>query len=920
MMSLFRTSLQAVDLRKSLRHFCRVALLCILCSTTIAMADTEVRIGILAKSGREYTINRWTGTAAYLSQTVPGHTFTVIPLGFREIHDAAQNCTVDFVLINPAFYVELESMYQVTRIATLINLNLPGKHTTVFGGVIFTRSDRADINDLNDTVDKSFVAVDPESFGGWIMAWRELKRKGIDPYKDFSSLEFAQTHDAVAIAILKGESDVGTVRSDTLERMAENGLVKLEDFKIIDPKHFDDFPFLTSTELYPEWPMAATRKTPDRLARQVASALMSMEPDAPAAVAGNYTGWTIPLNYQPVHDCLFELRIGPYKDYGAFTLKDVLRQYWQHFTLLTLGLMVVLIVSFYILRLNRVLQRKKAEVDELNRSLEEKVLQRTEKINGLLQQEMYLRSILRTVADINELLITSPTLEFLLQESCMRLAAHGHYKFCWIGLIEGEEVLEIYTSDDMGNYLLDPPYHLQDEDTPFLRSLTARCIRQNVTVVTDDVRIESDGTPWQEEKRLTGFQGVICLPLRATHNAAPLGALTVYTWRGEGFEKEEIDMLDELAGDLGFAINSFRRREQVRQLEREREANYEETILSLVNMIEHRDTYTAGHTSRVGYYSELIALEMNLGEEEIKTLKKAAELHDIGKIATPDSVLLKPGKLSSLDYDLIKVHAYAGYEILSRIKMYKDLAEIIRHHHERWDGSGYPDGLKAEKIPLLSRILTVADAFDAMTTNRIYKPRKKVKDALEEMKGLAGTQFSPVVVHAALKVLPDVQPPSVTTQMPRTDLEKSRFSYFFNDRLTGFYNEDYLQLVLLNNRESNEFSCLNSVQLNDLSRYNKEHGWEGGNRLVMDFALELRADFPDELLFRAYGNDFVIISRTHLKIAEDHFQKYPCIQKNNISVQTSHIDLQQTRAYGATKLECLEIFDHGDGGSCNYTS
>jgi two-component system, LuxR family, sensor histidine kinase TtrS len=901
---------QAVSCRFFLLLFFWISLLGIFCPIEVAATENEVKIGVLAKRGPDVTLCRWTETAVYLSKAIPEYTFKVVPLGFREIHAAAKDGTVDFVLTNPAFYVELESLYGVSRIATLINQNMPDQHTTVFGGVIFTRSCRNDIATLEDTRNHSFVAVDPESFGGWIMAWRELHRQGIDPHKDFTALSFADTHDAAVFSVRDGKADVGTVRSDTLERMEQGGLIDLSDFKVLAEKHFPDFFFLTSTELYPEWPMAATRTTPNRLARLVASALMAMEADHPAAIAGKYAGWTIPLNYQPVHDCLFDLRLGPYKDYGKFTLKDVAKRYWRQLALLTIGIVMVLAVAGCILHLNRVLHQKKMEVDELNRSLEAKVLQRTKKINALLDQEIYLRSILRTVADINQLLITSPTLECLLQESSMRLASHGHYEFCWIGLVDNDAVREIFTSDDMADYLLDPPYRLQDEDTPFLRSLTARCIRQNVTVVTGDVRIESDGTPWREGKRITGFQGVICLPLCASQGTEPLGVLTVYTWRKEGFEKEEIDMLEELAGDIGFAINSFRHREAVRKLEREREANYEETIFSLVNMIEHRDTYTAGHTSRVGHYSEIIAREMGLGEDEIKKLQKAAVLHDIGKIATPDSVLLKPGMLSGLDYDLIQVHAYAGYEILSRINMYKDLAEIIRHHHERYDGKGYPDGFKGKEIPLLSRILTVADAFDAMTTNRIYKPRKEVADALEEMKKLKGVQFCPVVVEAALKVLPKVTPPSATTQMPKTDLEKSRFSYFFNDRLTGLYNEDYLQFILQSNQENNEFSCLNSAQLDDLLQYNKEHGWDKGNQLVVDFAAELRKNFPEALLFRVYGNDLVIVSRKHLAIAKDHFQQYESIRKSGVTVRTYHVDLNKAMAYSVTKLECLEIVAH----------
>ncbi len=887
-----------------------ITLLCLLCLITEAGASTVMKIGVLAKRGADITHNRWDETAAYLSKNIPEYTFVVVSLGFREIHAAAQNGSVDFVLTNPAFYVELEALHGVSRIATLINRNLPDQYTTVFGGVIFTRFDRDDITTLKDTKNRSFTAVDPQSFGGWIMAWRELREQGVDPQSNFTSLSFAETHDAVVFSVLEGKNDVGAVRSDTLERMQQDGLISLSDFKVLAQKRFPGFPFLTSTALYPEWPMAAVHTTSDRVARLVASALMAMEADDPAAVAGKYAGWTVPLNYQPVHDCLMYLRTGPYKDYGVFTLRDVIIRYQRQLALLVLGVVIVLAVAGYILQLNKVLQQKKAEVDELNRSLEVKVFKRTEKIHALLDQEIYLRSILNTIADINELLIISPRLEFLLQETCMRLCSHGHYEFSWIGLVEGDDVVEVYSSDDMGNYLQEPPYHLQNEETEFLRSLTARCIRQNTTMVTDDVSTESVGAPWRKGKRIQGFQAVICLPLTAARGMGALGALSVYTWRKEGFEKEEIDMLEDLAGNVGFAVNSFRRSEAVRQLEHEREANYEETIFSLVNMIEHRDTYTAGHTARVGYYSELIAMEMGLDTEIIRTLKKAAVLHDIGKIATPDSVLLKPGKLSELDHDLIKVHAYAGYEILSRINMYKDLAEIIKHHHEWYDGTGYPDGLRGEEIPLLSRILTVADAFDAMTTNRIYKARKEVQAALQEMEKLAGVQFSPDVVTAALKALANVRPPAAASQLPKTDLEKSRFSYFFNDRLTGLFNEDYLQFILQNNRESNEFNCLNSVQLDGLLEYNKEHGWELGNDLVEEFAAELRRDFPHELLFRAYGNDFVIVSQQHLDISKDRFLSYECIQDSGIRVQVYHVDLKKERAYSTTKLECLEVLAH----------
>lgn len=163
---------------------------------------------------------------------------------------------------------------------------------------------------------------------------------------------------------------------------------------------------------------------------------------------------------------------------------------------------------------------------------------------------------------------------------------------------------------------------------------------------------------------------------------------------------------------------------------KEKIENYQKTLFALVDMIEERDTYTGGHSQRVAKYSVMIAKEMGCAEKEREKLHQAGILHDIGKISTPDSVLLKPGKLNDIEYKLIQEHVKVGYGMLSKIPMYKELAEIIHHHHERYDGKGYPDGLRGDEIPLLSRIMIVADAFDAMTTNRIYKTRKDRKSVV----------------------------------------------------------------------------------------------------------------------------------------------------------------------------------------------
>lgn len=551
-------------------------------------------------------------------------------------------------------------------------------------------------------------------------------------------------------------------------------------------------------------------------------------------------------------------------------------------------------------------KRDKDKVENFNKTLEIQVGQRTKKIGSLLDQERYLREILCTVADINQLLITSLNIDSLLESSCARFVQHGHYDFCWIGQLEDGKIQTIHTSDITGKPLVDPPYDVYDADALFYRSSTAQCVRENRTVIRETAPETPDLTPWRNHEEVKGFHAVISLPLRSQQFAQPLGAMTIYTWRKDGFEPEEEEMLDELAGDIGFAIDSFRQRESVSKLTAERTANYEETIFSFVDMIEQRDTYTAGHTQRVAHYCEMIAKEMGLEHKQIKKLSKAAILHDIGKIATPDSVLLKPGSLTILDYDLIKLHAFAGYKMLSNIEMYQELAVIILHHHERHDGTGYPDGLWGEEIPLLSRIIVVCDAFDAMTTNRIYKARKEIPEALAELQAFSGSQFHPDLVEIAVKVLADVKISTAISQLPISNLEKKRFSYFFNDMLTGLYNEDYLKIIL-NNLDLNQYKCLYMVHLLNVPEYNKRLGWANGNQLLKELAAELQASFTEALIFRVFGNDFAFIFKEHLVVDSKVLNAFKCIIDTEIEVEIHHLDLSAGKEYTIDKLEKLEV-------------
>jgi HD-GYP domain-containing protein (c-di-GMP phosphodiesterase class II) len=177
------------------------------------------------------------------------------------------------------------------------------------------------------------------------------------------------------------------------------------------------------------------------------------------------------------------------------------------------------------------------------------------------------------------------------------------------------------------------------------------------------------------------------------------------------------------------------------------------TFQSLVTSIQARDYYTEEHSMRVKALVIRIAEAMNCSPHEIESLKIASTLHDVGKISIPDNILLKPGRLTEGEFDVIKNHPVIGENILKPLPILDTERLIIRHHHERWDGTGYPDGLHGSDIPFLSRIITVVDAFDAMTNNRPYRKAMTIKEAVSELKKNINHQFDEEIVNCFTKIL-----------------------------------------------------------------------------------------------------------------------------------------------------------------------
>ena len=291
----------------------RLSILCtilfFLCAVSVQAADT-VKIGVLAKDGPAKAMKKWTATGEYLTTKI-GKTVEIIPLDFDKVNPAIKANEVDFFLINSSMFVTAKVKFGATAIATMIN-SRQGQALKSFGGVILTTAYNDGINSLADLKGKTFMAVKKSSFGGWQMAYKTFKDAGMDPFKDFAKVEFGGKHDNVVFAIQNEQVEAGTVRTDTLERVAASGAIAMEDFKIIN-KQSSEFPFVYSTTLYPEWPMAKTAATSDALAQELAAALKGIGKDDPAAKKAKIIGWTDTLNYGPVEELQQSLSIGAFE-------------------------------------------------------------------------------------------------------------------------------------------------------------------------------------------------------------------------------------------------------------------------------------------------------------------------------------------------------------------------------------------------------------------------------------------------------------------------------------------------------------------------------------------------------------------------------------------------------------------------------
>lgn len=321
----------------------------------------------------------------------------------------------------------------------------------------------------------------------------------------------------------------------------------------------------------------------------------------------------------------------------------------------------------------------------------------------------------------------------------------------WIGLLDpATGKLKVVAGDS------EPAFGLRVADLPCLqRAMSGCCVIDSAmqcgaAVVCNDLADESTRRECREAARLAGIRACVALPIREQGQST--GVFMAYSAETEFFDSALVNLLREMVDDISFGLDTLRAEQRVQDSFRRLERAMLGTIEAVTLMSELRDPYTAGHEHRVGELAAALGAELGLGEETIKGLGIIGRVHDIGKITIPAEILSKPGRLSPLEFEMIKTHVRQGYEILRHADFPWPVAEAILQHHERLDGSGYPQGLRGEQIGLEARIVAVADVVEAMASHRPYRPGRGVEAALAEIDRFSGVRYDPAVAAACLRL------------------------------------------------------------------------------------------------------------------------------------------------------------------------
>lgn len=295
------------------------------------------------------------------------------------------------------------------------------------------------------------------------------------------------------------------------------------------------------------------------------------------------------------------------------------------------------------------------------------------------------------------------------------------------------------------------------DDEPSGQGPTGTCLRTNKAQLMEDAQTSLGFEVWRERARRNGIRSILAVPFPA--NQELHGALVVFASDPKAFEGKAIEVFERLGSQMGYGLHSLHQeqlldaeRSRLDEAQRQLAAALTATVTAMSITMEMRDPYTAGHQTRVAQISHAIGEELGWDQNRLTGLRLAAQIHDIGKISIPIEILTKPVQLTTTERAMIKTHPETAYAILKDIPFSWPIADIVRQHHEKIDGSGYPLGLKADGILPESKVLAVADIVEAMSSPRPYRPALGLEAALAEVETEAGTTLDPEAVRACLRL------------------------------------------------------------------------------------------------------------------------------------------------------------------------
>jgi PAS domain S-box-containing protein/putative nucleotidyltransferase with HDIG domain len=368
-------------------------------------------------------------------------------------------------------------------------------------------------------------------------------------------------------------------------------------------------------------------------------------------------------------------------------------------------------------------------------------------INKQLEKMYNFQSITRK---INQILLRANNENEIYKTVCDIFMEADLIKFVWIGLIEegNFDVKTVACAGIKKEYI--NSIQAKWDNSPHGNGPTGIAIKTQKPVVIGNIRTDTRYMPWRKEALKKDFLSIISLPI--IHEGKVMGVLDVYSDKKEAFNKESVEFLKELTTDIAIGIKSIRLEKKIKEKDKQLEKSIENIIFTMAKMSEFKDPYTAGHQKRVSQLTTAIARKMGLTEDKIESIKFASLIHDIGKFTIPGEILSKPAKLSETEFALIKEHPKTCYNIIKDVDFPWEIASIILQHHERLDGSGYPEGLKDKEILLESKILAVADVVEAMSSHRPYRVALGIDKALEEISMNKGKLYDPEAVDACIKL------------------------------------------------------------------------------------------------------------------------------------------------------------------------